>query len=214
MARRSKNDGWIGPVAQLACVVVLLGLISPQVRQTISSIGFVAVCLLGLIVVGFIGFGVYRFATWPQRAEANKRNVGCKALGVDVKGGEKQLQSTPDLVEQLHSIDWFQFEKIVALVYRKLGYAATRRGGANPDGGIDLVIEKDGQRSAVQCKQWKTWNVGVKAVRELLGALTDAEIQKGIFITLCGYTGDAKQLAEKHEIEIVNEVGLARMLEA
>ena len=111
------------------------------------------------------------------------------------------------------AIDWFQFEKLVALVYRKLGYTVTRRGGANPDGGIDLVVEKDGMRSAIQCKQWKTWNVGVKAVREFLGALTDAGIQKGIFITLCGYTGDAKQLADKHGIEIVNEVGLAKMIE-
>jgi restriction system protein len=99
------------------------------------------------------------------------------------------------------------------LVYRKLSYTVARRGGANPDGGIDLVIEKDGQRSAVQCKQWKTWNVGVKAVREFLGALTDAGIPKGIFITLCGFTGEAKQLAEKHGIEIVNEVGLAKMIE-
>jgi len=67
----------------------------------------------------------------------------------------------------------------------------TRRGGANPDGGIDLVIERAGETVAVQCKQWKTWNVGVKAVREFFGALTDAGIQKGIFITLRRYTGDA-----------------------
>jgi len=122
--------------------------------------------------------------------------------------------TTADLIEQLRAIDWFQFEKLVALVYEKRGYSVTRRGGANPDGGIDLVIEKDGQRSAVQCKQWKTWNVGVKAVREFLGALTDAGISKGIFITLRGYSGDAKQLAEKHDIEIVNEIGLAQMLES
>ena len=61
-------------------------------------------------------------------------------------------------------------------------------GGANLDGGIDLLIEKNVIKKAVQCKQWRTWNVGVKAVREFLGALTDAKIEKGIFITLRGYT--------------------------
>jgi restriction system protein len=127
---------------------------------------------------------------------------------------DNKPQTTADLIKQLRSIDWFQFENLVALVYRKLGHTVTKRGGANPDGGIDLVIEKNGQRSAVQCKHWKTWNVGVKPVREFLGALTDADIQKGIFITLCGYTGDAKQLAEKHGIEIINEVGLAKRIEA
>lgn len=57
-------------------------------------------------------------------------------------------------------------------------------------------------------------NVGVKAVREFHGVLTDAGIQKGVFITLRGYTGDAKQLAEKHGIEIINEAGLAQLLES
>ena len=133
---------------------------------------------------------------------------------MDVKGKQDSPHTTCDLIEHLRAIDWFQFEKVVALAYSKLGYAVTRRGGANPDGGIDLVIEKDGQRTAVQCKQWKTWNVGVKSVREFLGALTDAGISKGIFITLRGYSGDAKQLAEKHDIEIVNETGLAQMLES
>jgi len=209
MARRRKEDDWVGPVAQLVGLVFLLSLISPQVRQTISAIGFVAICLLGLAVLGLIGFGIYRFATRSQRVGAIQHNVGWKGVGSE----KEPPQSTPDLNEQLRSIDWFQFELLVALLYRRLGYAVTRRGGANPDGGIDLIIEKDGQRSAVQCKQWKTWNVGVKAVREFLGALTDSGIQKGVFITLCGYSSDAKQLAEKHGIEIVNEVCLAKMID-
>ena len=43
--------------------------------------------------------------------------------------------------------------------------------------------------------------------------LTDANIPKGVFVTLNGCTGEAKQLADKHGIEIVNETGLARMIE-
>jgi restriction system protein len=81
-------------------------------------------------------------------------------------------------------------------------------------GGTDLVIGKDRTRTAVQCKHWKTWNVGVRAVREFLGALTDSGIKRGLFITLGGYTGDATQLADQHGIEVVNEAGLATMLEA
>jgi len=67
---------------------------------------------------------------------------------------------------------------------------------------------------AVQCKRWKSWNVGVKAVREFFGPLTDASIQRCVFISLRGYTGEAKQLADKHGIEIVNESDLAAMLSA
>ena len=53
-----------------------------------------------------------------------------------------------------------------------------------------------------------------EGVREFLGAMTDEGVKKGIFITSRGYTDEAKQLAEKHAIEIVNEHGLAMMLEA
>jgi restriction system protein len=118
------------------------------------------------------------------------------------------------LIEQLRTIDWFQFEKVKAVVYRKRGYTVSRRGGANPDGGIDLIVSKDGETKAVQCKQWKTWKVGVSPVREFLGALTDAGIQKGVFITLRGYGGEAKLLADKHGIEIVSETDLITMLAA
>jgi restriction system protein len=222
--RRKRDDDWIGLVAQLAGMMFLLSLISPKVRHTISAIGFIAICLLGVFVFGVIAFGVYRWVTRSQRAASSSTSdlvtrTDLVKAAVSIRQVESaRLGSVPhttaELLEQLRSIDWFQFEKLVALAYRKIGYTVTRRGGANPDGGIDLVIDKDGDRSAVQCKQWKTWNVGVKAVREFLGALTDARIEKGIFITLCGYTGEAKKLAEKHGIEIINETGLAQILES
>ena len=39
-------------------------------------------------------------------------------------------------------------------------------------------------------------------------------IKRGIFVTLGGYTGEAKQLADKHGIKMLNETELARMLES
>lgn len=87
-----------------------------------------------------------------------------------------------------------------------------QRGGANPDGGIDLVLEKGGERIAVQCKQWKNWKLGVKPVREFLGAMTDARISQGIVVTLSNSTSEARELADKHGIELLTEGGLTRML--
>lgn len=67
MARYRTRDGdWIGLAAQLAGVIILLSLISPQARQTISAAGGMATCLLGLAVAGLIGFGLYRWLTRSQ----------------------------------------------------------------------------------------------------------------------------------------------------
>ena len=195
----------------------------PGVRQMVFAIGWIALILFGLAIVGLVFVGIFRLATPERNMRGMTSNVFAPPSHVpDQKCDdyESELErpskppSTGGLIEQLRSIDWFQFEKVVGHMYLKLGYDVTRRGGANPDGGIDLIIQKDGQCAAVQCKQWKTWNVGVKTVREFLGALTDAGIQKGKLITLRGYTGEAKQLAEKHQIEIVNEVGLTQLIES
>jgi len=179
-------------------------------------VGFGLLVISALVLALVVGLGVLLI----RRSERKPLFDSTRYTTVNVTPSappitpEPKPQPTADLVQQLRSIDWFQFEQLVALAYRKQGYAVSRRGGANADGGIDLVIEKNGTRTAVQCKHWKSWNVGVKAVREFLGALTDAGIQRGMFITLGGCTGDAKRLADKHGIEIVSEAGLAAMLEA
>jgi restriction system protein len=212
--RRKKDDDLVGLIAQFVGLLFLLSMFSPQVRQTIFAIGLVGICFLGLAVFGLIGFGIYRIAIGGSKQEQPvEYRVDRKSLAVAVKPQPRRTQTTVELLEQVRSIDWFQFEKLVELVYQKLGYTVTRRGGANPDGGIDLMIEKDGQQSAIQCKQWKTWNVGVRQVREFLGALTHAKVQKGIFITLRGYTGDAKMFADEHNIEMLNENDLTRLLD-
>lgn len=219
-------------MAQLIGLLVLGAIFSPPVREFLLGLG---VILLGvLLLAGIVAIGVilirrserksslhiidFPNSPDPQPPPATERKRKPTEYVVTTSPPPTPHHYQPpadvDLLQQIHTIDWFQFEKLVALVYRKLGYSVARRGGANPDGGIDLVIEKNDQRWAVQCKQWKTWNVGVKSVREFLGALTDAGIPKGIFITLRGYTAEAKQLAEKHGIAIVNETELVRMLES
>ena len=215
--RRRRNDDLVGPIAQLAGLAVLAAMFIPGVCQMLFSIGIIALAFWGIVVVGIAVFGICRLATPERNMRGMTRNVFAPPFRVpDQKSDDYESEperpseslSTSGLVEQLRSIDWFQFEKLLGHIYQKQGYSVTRRGGANPDGGIDLIIQKDGRCAAVQCKQWKAWNVGIKTVREFFGALTDAGIQKGKLITLRGYTGEARQLAEKHGIEIVNETRL------
>jgi len=123
--------------------------------------------------------------------------------------------SHPDrrtVVEKLRATDWYQFEKVVGLIYQSQDYRLTRRGGANPDGGIDLIVEKDGERAAVQCKRWKKWKVDVPKVRELFGAMTHEGLTRGVIVALNGFTLEAKQLAVEHNIDIVHDENLAVMI--
>jgi restriction system protein len=111
-------------------------------------------------------------------------------------------------------MDWFQFEKLMEICYQAHGYRVIRRGGARADGGIDLLIEKDGTSAAVQCKHWKSWKVGVRNVRELKGAMSIENIPKGILVTVVGYSEEAQQLGRKQGIALLNVERLADLIEA
>lgn len=214
MAARRKRDFDIAMgVAQLIVLAIFAAFFVPSVRHIASGLGIIAASLVAFVVLIAIGTAIIRRVNGLSKP-SNSNAFSFSATPWSTPGAVIQsAQTTTDLTKQLRNVDWFQFEKLIALLYRRLGYNVTRRGGANPDGGIDLILEKDGQRVAVQCKQWRSWNVGVKPVREFLGALTDAGIKPAIFITLCGYTGEAKQLADKHGIELVDESDLAKVLE-
>lgn len=220
MARRRKQDEVAAIAAQIVGLVLLACMLSPNVRSILSAFGFFAILLLILACFSLATFIIYRCATQSRRilmapdGVALARQTLAIPTSRTVPHADVRETTPENLLHRLRTVDWFQFEKVVALAYRKQGYTVTRRGGANPDGGIDLVISKDGATKAVQCKQWKTWNVGVKSVREFLGALTDAGVQRGIFITLRGYTLEAKQLADKHGIETLSAAHLASMLAA
>jgi restriction system protein len=184
-------------------------MVIPGVRRFLFDFGITAIVWL-FLTVWTLALVIFIYLRHNKPFPVS--NTASTALNVSTTSGTKPVHTTTELIEQLRLVDWFQFEKIVDLVYQKHGYNSTRRGGASPDGGIDLVIEKDGQKLAVQCKQWKTWKVGVKPVREFLGALKDAGIERGVFVTLNGYSEPAKQLADKHGIEMLNETELAKML--
>lgn len=159
----------------------------------------------------------YQWATTlPQRDRMPTPRPTAIAVAV---APAKRVEATPyappsDVTAEVKALDWFQFEKFVELLFVQQGYRVERSGGANPDGGIDMMLHKGGVTEAVQCKHWKVYKVGVKELREFLGALTDRGVARGIFVTLQPYTDEARALAAKHQITLVGEPEFKQMLEA
>jgi restriction system protein len=226
MARRRKSEDLRGLLASFVGLLFALFVLTPSTRALAPHWGPLLVLLVVLVILGL--FLTLAIAIWRSGGDATGSPVADLAgphyraavvipphlpISAPPPVPEPRLPSRPKLVHHLRNIDWFQFEKIVALAFRKQGYAVTRRGGANPDGGIDLVLERNGETTAVQCKHWKTWKLGVATVREFLGALTDAGIPRGTIISLNGSTAAAQSLAAKHHINLLGEEDLAHLLE-
>jgi hypothetical protein len=203
---RKRSNSLDTSIIQLIVLVVLGCAFSPFLRGLL---------LWGVIVIvaALVVAVVYRFSTRGPKGD------GTSSLASEIHSprapNSAASRSTASVQHSnVKSLDWFQFEKLVAVVYEQQGYSVERFGGANPDGGIDLTLAKAGITFAVQCKHWKSWKIGVKQIREFLGALADRRIQNGIFVTLQEYTSEAKQLAARHQIQLIGETELMQMLEA
>ena len=117
-------------------------------------------------------------------------------------------------IDSIRELPWQDFERLVGEAYRRQGYRVTERGGAGPDGGIDLELRAKDKTLVVQCKRWKARTVGVELVRELYGAMTGEEAHGAIFVSSGSYTPDAIDFAREKPIKLVDGPELVEMLQA
>lgn len=123
----------------------------------------------------------------------------------------RKFKSLAD-IEHVRQLSWRQFESIVGEAFRCRGYTVMENAVDGPDGGIDLVLRKDGAKYYVQCKQWKQAKVGVKPIRELYGVIAAGDAAGGFFVTSGEYTSDARDFARKCTIELIDGPSLADMI--
>jgi restriction system protein len=117
-------------------------------------------------------------------------------------------------VAALNEISWQDFERLVGEYYRREGFHVTRENGNGPDGGVDLVLKRNGEVYLVQCKQWRAFKVGSQPVREFYGVITARGASGGYFVTSGVYTDDAQGFAQGLNIELIDGNRLRKMIDA
>lgn len=107
----------------------------------------------------------------------------------------RALLDTRTSLDSLAAGGWRQFEQLVGEAFRRQSYTVEETGLGGADGGIDLVLRKDGRRTLVQCKQWKRQQVGVSTVREMAGLLAHHHADAVKIVCVGTYTSDAERFA-------------------
>lgn len=124
----------------------------------------------------------------------------------------KKWRSNRELLQWLRDMEPSEFENYIADLFSRLGYKA-RAVGKSHDGGIDVVLEKNGIKSYVQCKKFTTSKVTVSDVRDFYGALADCLANgKSYFITTNSFTLEAEKFAEDKPIELIDGDKLVRYI--
>lgn len=117
-------------------------------------------------------------------------------------------------LESLRSTPWKDFEFMVGEAFRREGYQVEETLGGGPDGGVDLVLRRNGTRSLVQCKQWRQQSVGVQVVREQFGILAAEGAAESIIVTSGTFTDDARDFASGKPIRLVDGPALLRLVKS
>jgi restriction system protein len=116
-------------------------------------------------------------------------------------------------LDSIRDLPWKRFEDLLGEAYRRQGYKVEETLGGGADGGVDLVLRRNGDMTLVQCKRWKDKPVPVQTVRELYGLMHDRHASAAKVVATTIFTPDAAAFAMGKPIELVDANGLLRLLQ-
>ena len=117
-------------------------------------------------------------------------------------------------IDEIRRLPWSRFERLIGEFFRRQGYEVQETGRPSGDGGVDLVLTKDGRKHLVQCKQWRAQSVGVTVVRELNGVIAARGAAGGFVVTSGTFTREARAFADSCSVELVDGQELAAIFRA
>jgi restriction system protein len=103
-------------------------------------------------------------------------------------------------ISEIDAMDGHAFEQFLGSLFRRLGYRVEMT-SYHGDYGADLIVTKDGQKTAVQAKR-RTKRAGIKAVQEAVGAKRFYGCDKTLVVANRDFTAQARRLARANEVEL------------
>lgn len=123
------------------------------------------------------------------------------------------LEAPPDdTPEVVRAIAWRDFESRICAAFREEGYRVEERRRSQPDNEIDLIAAKAKRRVLIQCKHWKSPQVGVAIVRDLSAVVVARRADGGVLVSGGTFTKEARDLAEAARIRLIDGDALRQIL--
>ena len=196
---------WVGALLALIAYFVLHHYATAEVAQSTS------VAQLGANVAHQLGKVLAMFGQYLLPF-AFVIGAGISAYGKHKRAALLTVVQEGTSSSVLNGMSWQEFEMLVGEAFRRKGYMVSETGGGSADGGVDLVLRKDGEKFLVQCKQWKAFKVGVTTIRELYGVMAAGGATGGFVVTSGVFTQEAESFAEGRNIDLIDGSELTAMI--
>lgn len=169
------------------------------------ALAFLAYGILpGVLPKSFVNTGIVGFLSLVLVAFA--------AISAMRRWSNRQMLEQQTGIDSLRDLHSKRFEDLLGEAYRRQGYKVEETLGGGADGGVDLVLRRDGQQTLVQCKRWKDKPVPVQTVRELYGVLHDRGAAAVKLVATTTFTSEAAAFATGKPIELVGSDALLELL--
>ncbi len=199
MARRRKRKN----EADLGVAFGILGLLAVLVFLAAHPGIFTGIVVTILSVAAlWVGWRIYR-------RRSDRRRV--------VEWHRYQAEAQQELKDWL-AMTPTEFEYAVAQLYADFGHLNVQRIGRSGDRAVDVTFTDagDGGFSVIQCKRYAPGQrVGSRDIQAFIGmAFAEYEAVHAIFVTTADYTPEAKALAGRHGIDLIDGLDLVEMSRA
>jgi restriction system protein len=111
-------------------------------------------------------------------------------------------------LENVRNMSWEEFSAKVIAGYRRDGYTVVPATG----NGYDFTLTKESRTTLLQCRRWKSGQVGAGPVRELAAAIEKNEAYNGICIAANEFSAPARELTKSEPVTLVGGAELARLV--
>jgi len=133
-----------------------------------------------------------------SRSEQSVRKTEA-AFGNDLSKYQGILGQFQSRINQLRSVEWrhlqaVPFEDFLAEVFREWGYLVETT-KVTGDQGVDLIVTKNGVRTAIQAKGYLSSTVGNDAIQQAFTGMKIYNCQQCAVITNSTFTSSARQAA-------------------
>ncbi|QDP41519.1 restriction endonuclease [Radiobacillus deserti] len=176
--------------------IIFLGLLwFWKIADNPSWYWFFIILLAGVIIPEVI---------FPSKKK-KKSKGNPKANSPKVSPSKKGKTDKELLTAKLEDLNGSEFERLVALYYKEKGYEPRIVGGSG-DHEVDLILTdpKEKYKIAVQCKHWRTKNVGNDVILRLSSGKRVHKCLDAWCITTSNYTKSAREAAEGLNIRLLN----------
>ncbi len=189
MARRSKRP--VNPTETIVIIVVLFAIVIAVGAASLSP-SLVLGLSIGLLVVALI--------------------IGCVVYYIFARKAHLLLEATKRLqIDDVDKMSGTDFEQYIGTLFENDGYKVTPT-SITGDFGVDLVIEKAGVRTAVQCKRYDNKSVGEEAVQQAYSGVLHYGCQRSMVVTNTAYTKHARILAKSNKCILIGRNELLMMI--